>query len=99
MRHFLANIQWISYDKGGRKALPNVGTTYFPHIVLDKDIYQTPWSIAFSVVPCEHDGKCLISFRMLVDNEGTRQFCAGITPGNNFRLFEGKQLVAKGTIV
>lgn len=99
MTNYLANIQWVSYDNGGRKSLPEIGATYYPHIILDKDISRTSWSIAFTVVPCDCDRKCTISFRMLVDNDGTRQFAAGMCSGDLFGLYEGKRLVAQGTII
>ena len=46
-RYYVADIEWISHDKGGRKSIPKEGTRYCPLIRICKEDSRVDWSIDF----------------------------------------------------
>lgn len=83
---YIAKIQWLSNENGGRKKLPPKNTRYCPIIQLDND--EKKYSIDFI---CPDFSKTdLIEFSFLVDNAPTEL----IENNHYYDLSEGEKTVA-----
>ncbi len=86
--YYIAKIEWVSFEKGGRRVIPPIGTRYCPLIMLD-DEKEKKWSIDF-VCP-DFNKTDLIEFSFLVDGAPTEKIILKKT----YDLYEGKKKVAK----
>lgn len=92
-RYYVANLEWISSDKGGRKSIPREGTRYCPLIRICKDGGGVDWSIDF-VCP-DFSITNNIKFKFLVNNAPDNLIEENITYG----LYEGNKHVAELRVV
>ncbi len=65
-KDFISQIDWISYEEGGRKKIPSEGVRYCPLIRIGRAIGYDEWSIDFICPDFEETN--LIKFRFLVDD-------------------------------
>lgn len=91
--YFVAQIEWIEYEKGGRKIIPPKGARYCPIIrMTDKEQY-CDWSIDF-LCP-DFNETNMIMFTFLVNEAPT-----GLLELNKFYdIFEGARRVARLKII
>ena len=85
---FISKIEWVSFEKGGRRLIPPKGTRYCPIIMLD-DEEGKKWSIDF-VCP-DFSETDLIEFSFLVDDAPTEKIILKKT----YDLYEGNKKVAR----
>lgn len=92
-KYFIANIKWISFEKGGRKTLPREGTRYCPLVRMYKDNDVLDWSIDF-ICPNFYKTNS-IKFKFLVENAPTDL----IEKDMKYGIYEGSKHVAEIRIV
>lgn len=90
---FTANIEWVSYEEGGRKKKPREGTRYCPLIRMNKEYNFEEWSIDF-ICP-NFDITDVINFKFLTDKAPSYL----IENGSIYGIFEGYRKVAKVKII
>lgn len=88
-RYYVANLEWISSDKGGRKSIPREGTRYCPLVRICKDEGSVDWSIDF-VCP-DFSITNNKKFKFLVNNAPDNLIEKNIEYG----LYEGNKHVAE----
>ena len=86
--YYISKIEWVSFEKGGRRVIPSKGTRYCPIIMLD-DEEGKKWSIDF-ICP-DFNKTNLIEFSFLVDDAPTEKIIINKT----YDLYEGNKIVAK----
>ena len=87
--YFISKIEWVSFEKGGRRVIPPKGTRYCPIIMLDGEEGKK-WSIDF-ICP-DFNETDLIEFSFLVDDDAPTE---KIIPKKTYDLFEGNKKVAR----
>lgn len=83
---FCAHIEWIPYEKGGRKSIPPIGTRYCPII---RTANNEGWSIDF-IVPDSMNSD-MFMFRFLSDSAPRDLICVG----KSYDVYEGLKKVAR----
>ena len=88
-RYYVADIEWISHDKGGRKSIPKEGTRYCPLFRICKEDSRVDWSIDFvcSDFSITHN----ITFKFLVNDTPNNLLEKNVSYG----LYEGNKHVAE----
>ena len=86
--YFISQIEWVSFEKGGRRVIPPKGIRYCPIIMIDGK-EREKWSIDF-VCP-DFSETDLIEFSFLVDDAPTEK----IKIEKTYDLYEGNKKVAK----
>lgn len=96
MDTYIAQIQWLSYDQGGRKSLPS-GNTYYPIIITEGNVFDPQkecWSVIVSDMQTIDTLKTISKIQYLSEKAPKNLF-----PKTKFMLYEGPKLVATGIIV
>lgn len=88
-KYFVAGIDWICYEKGGRKKPPKKGARYCPLIRIYNDADYEEWSIDF-ICP-NFDSTNVIKFSFLVDTAPNHLLEKNIVYG----IYEGSRKVAE----
>ena len=96
MDTYIAQINWLPFDQGGRKTIPS-GNMYCPIIVTEGstfDLQNECWSIIIRNIQIVGGGKTLCEIQYFSELAPKNLF-----PGIKFMLYEGSKLVATGFVV
>ena len=94
-----ANIQWLRPDEGGREK-PPTGEGPSPYVTIVRfdgdaeDSTSTAWSLVVEKIEAIDPYRWIADVRYLVD-DAPQDFLAA---GCRFELYEGRKLVATGTV-
>lgn len=92
-KYFICQIDWISYEEGGRKKIPSKGVRYCPLIRINGAVSYEEWSIDF-ICP-DFKETDLIKFQFLVDDAP----CELIEKNMDYNIYEGNRKVARLKII
>lgn len=90
-----AHVSWTPFEKGGReKHLPQ-STKYCPIIIFSNEEMRGTWSAEVLINSINDNNESSIDISFLFPDAPFEL----LKPGTDFELYEGKKLVAKGTII
>lgn len=92
-KYFISSIEWISYEKGGRKKLPVKGTRYCPLLRIYHNNVFEDWSMDF-VCP-DYTETDIIEFKFLVDDAPYEL----LKISEKYDVYEGNKKVAQVKII
>lgn len=91
--YFIASIDWLSGEQGGRKAIPKEGTRYCPLLKISSDVDSMEWSIDF-ICP-DFNETNIIKFKFLVNTAPSHL----IEKNSKYEIYEGNRKVAEVKII
>lgn len=94
----LAKVYWRTQDEGGRSVLP-VGAFYAPIIKTDSPCFETfedgeYWSAFVKITEILEENVTMAEIRYLSELAPNK-----LKKGVTFRIYEGKKIVATGTVI
>lgn len=95
-KYVKAVIEWIRKEHGGRSKVPPVGTRYCPIInILNETEEGFSWSADITIEQYVTQYSCYVSLKYLSEQAPYNK----LKNGEEFELYEGERLVAKGKII
>lgn len=92
---FMAEVQWLKFEEGGRHTPLSKGVRYCPIIRFDNVILEGEWSVCLISSGENDQKKSVEEIRFLSDDIPA----ISIPSGSSFGLYEGIRKVAAGRVV